>query len=40
MGGGARYSLSALSENHRSLVRNRLQVGAAGTSNAREADCL
>lgn len=39
-GGGARYSLSALYRNSRSLMRHRLQVGAAGTSDAREIDSL
>lgn len=40
MGGGARSSLSPLSEDHRSLVCHRLQVCAAGTSNAGEADSM
>ena len=39
-GGGQRYSLSALPEDHRSLMCHRLQVGAAGISDARKADCL
>ncbi len=38
MGGGARYSLSALYRNSRSIVRHRLQMGAAGTSDAGEAN--
>lgn len=38
MGGAARYSLSALYRNSRSLVCNRLQVGATGTGDAGQAD--
>ena len=38
MGGVRRLSLFALSGNHRSLVCHRLQMGAARTSDAREAD--
>ena len=40
MGGGARYSLSALPGNHRSLVCNRLQMGTTRTSDARETDSM
>ena len=40
MGGGARYSLSALPANHRSLMCHRLQMGATGTSDAGETDCM
>ena len=36
--GGARYSLSALSENHRSLMCNRLQMGATRTSESGKTD--
>lgn len=36
MGGGARYSLSALPGNSRIIVRHRLQVGAARASDARK----
>ena len=39
-GGGQRYSLSALPGNHRSIVCHRLQMGAAGTSDARETDSM
>lgn len=38
MGGGRKYSSSAISENHRSIVCNRLQMGAAGTGDAGETD--
>lgn len=40
MGGGAKYSLSALPNHDRSVVCNRLQVGATRTSYAREADSM
>lgn len=37
-GGGAKYSLSALYRNDRSVVCNGLQMGAAGTGHARKTD--
>lgn len=37
-GGGARYLLSALPGYHRSIVRNRLQMGTTRTSIAGETD--
>lgn len=38
-GGGARYSLSALSENHRSNLRKRLQRSRQLVRIRRQADC-
>ena len=35
-----RYSLSALPGHHRSLMRNRLQMGSTRTSDARETDSM
>lgn len=37
-GGGARFSSSALSRDHWSVVCDRLQMGAARTSDARKTD--
>lgn len=39
-GGGQRYSLSAISENSRNIVRHGLQVGAARTSRAGKVDSM
>jgi len=40
MGGGARYSLSALPGHHRKPLCHRLQMGAAGASDARKTDSI